>query len=62
MLTQSVRKPLSDPKPKRHLPGDPEPGALPNPMPKPSLPGDPKPRPKRPGALPDPMPNPKITK
>ncbi len=56
MITQSVRKPI--PKPKRSLPGEPEPGSLPNPMPKPALPGEPKPRPKRPGALPDPMPKP----
>lgn len=58
MKTQSVRKPLSNPKPKKQLPGDPTPGALPNPMPNPLLPGDPKPIPKRPGALPDPMPKP----
>lgn len=58
MNTQSIRTPLSNPKPKRQLPGDPTPGALPNPMPKPLLPGDPKPRPKKPGALPDPMPKP----
>ena len=58
MNTQSVRKPIPNSKPKRSLPGDPEPGSLPNPMPKPSLPGDPKPRPKRPGALPNPMPRP----
>ena len=36
MNTQSIRKPLSNPKRKRHLPGDPTPGALPNPMPKPT--------------------------
>ncbi len=57
MTTQSVRKPISDPKKKRYLPGDPEPRPI-DPIPKPSLPGDPKPIPKRPGALPDPMPKP----
>ena len=58
MNAQSVIKPVSDPKPKPQLPGDPNPGALPNPMPKPSLPGDPKPQPTKPGALPNPMPIP----
>ena len=57
MITQSVRKPISIPQPKRSLPGDPEPRRI-NPTPKPSLPGDPKPRPQRPGALPNPMPKP----
>ena len=57
MKTQSVRKPFSNPKPKRSLPGDPKPRPIRS-VPKPSLPGDPKPRPKRPGALPDPMPKP----
>ncbi len=57
MNTQSVRKPISNPKPKRSLPGEPEPRPI-NPKPKPTLPGEPKPRPKRPGALPDPMPKP----
>jgi hypothetical protein len=57
MSTQSVRKPIPNSKPKRSLPGDPEPRPV-HSVPKPSLPGDPKPRPKRPGALPDPMPKP----
>jgi len=57
MNAQSVRKPLSDPKPKRHLPGDPEPRKF-KPGPRPSLPGDPKPQPIEPGALPNPMPKP----
>jgi len=57
MLSQSSRKPVSDPFRKRHLPGDPEPRPI-DPIRKRSLPGDPKPRPKKPGALPEPMPKP----
>jgi hypothetical protein len=57
MITQSVRKPFSNPKPKRSLPGDPEPRPT-HSVPKPSLPGDPKPRPRKPDVLPDPMPRP----
>ena len=57
MDTHSVRKPLTDPAPKPHLPGDPEPRPI-DPVPKVSLPGDPKPRLKKPKALPDPMPIP----
>jgi len=57
MGSKSIRKPFSNPKPKRQLPGDPNPGALPDPMPKPFLPGDPKPIPKRPG-VPEPIPKP----
>lgn len=57
MNAQSVRKPLTDPKPKRHLPGDPKPRPI-DPAPKRSLPGDPKPRPKKPEILPNPMPIP----
>ncbi len=57
MSTQSVRKPIPNSKPKRSLPGDPEPGRI-NPTPRPSLPGDPEPRIRRPGALPDPIPKP----
>ena len=58
MNAQSVIKPVSDPKPKPQLPGDPNPGVTINPGAKPSLPGDPKPQPIKPGALPDPMPIP----
>lgn len=58
MNAQSVINPVSDPKPKPQLPGDPNPGATINHGPKPSLPDDPKPQPIKPGVLPDPMPIP----
>jgi hypothetical protein len=65
MNTESIRKPLSNLKPKRHLPGDPAPEAMPDPLPNPLIPDDPKPIPKKPighdpipGVIPIPLPKP----